>query len=94
MSLRPSQTIDELLGDSLIQAVMRADKVEPLALRTMLADVAGRIAAPRADSELKSANVLFARPPIDRRGPSRGALQPARPRLPALMGPCGSALCG
>ncbi|MGO9423004.1 hypothetical protein [Roseiarcus sp.] len=94
MSQRLSQTIDELLGDSLIQAVMRADNVEPLALRTMLADVAGRIAAPRADSESKSANVVFARPAIDRRGPSRGALQPARLRPPAVLGPCGSALCG
>ncbi len=47
MSLRHGPTIDELLGDSLVQAVMRADNVEPQALRTSLADTAVRLANPR-----------------------------------------------
>ena len=46
--------IDELLGDSLIQAVMRADKVEPQGLRILLAGAAGRIAARRAPNDRRS----------------------------------------
>ena len=44
MSLRHSPTIDELLGDSLIQAVMRADHVKPQGLRRLLTDAAFRVA--------------------------------------------------
>ena len=40
MSLDP--TIDDLLADSLIQAVMRADHVEPQALKSLLKRAAGR----------------------------------------------------
>ena len=91
MSLRHSPTIDELLGDSLVQAVMRADNVEPQALRTLLADAAFRVAAARV--EQRSASGLLAKPPIDRRPASRGANAPMRVRPAPLADPCGSALC-
>ncbi len=65
MSLRHSPTIDELLGDSLVQAVMRADDVESQVLRTLLADAALRVAA--ASVEQRPASTLLANPPTDRR---------------------------
>ena len=42
MSLRPCPTVDDLLGDALIQAVMRADKVEPQTLKSLLCRAATR----------------------------------------------------
>jgi hypothetical protein len=39
---RSPQTIDDLLADPLIQAVMRADRVETVALKQMLMGVAAR----------------------------------------------------
>jgi hypothetical protein len=55
MSLRWSATINDLMADALIQRVMRADRVEPEALRRLLtvatdriADLAGSWLAPRA----------------------------------------------
>ena len=47
MTHRYASTIDELLGDQLIQAVMRADRVDPRALRTLLDGAANRIAGRR-----------------------------------------------
>ena len=91
MSLRHIPTIDELLGDSLVQTVMRADNVEPRALRTLLADTAVRVAASRI--EQRSASGLLAKPPIDRRATSGGANAPARVRPASPADPCGSALC-
>ncbi len=91
MSLRHSPTIDELLGDSLVQAVMRADNVEPQALRTLLADAAFRVAAVRV--EQRSPSGLLAKPPIDGRPASRGANAPKRVQPAPLADPCGSALC-
>jgi hypothetical protein len=91
MSLRYSSTIDELLGDSLVQAIMRADNVEPQALKTLLADAAFRVAA--TPGERRPARGLMTRPPIDRRATSRDASVPARVRRQLLAGPCGSALC-
>jgi hypothetical protein len=78
MSLRHNPTIDELLGDSLVQAVMRADKVEPQPLRTLLADTAIRVATARI--EQRPANGLLAK-------------LPARVCHPPFADPCGSALC-
>ena len=46
MSLSYSPKIDDLLADSLIQAVMRADHVEPQDLKTLLYGVASRIGGP------------------------------------------------
>ena len=91
MSPRHSPIIDELLGDSLVQAVMRADNVEPQALRALLADTAVRVAATRV--EQRSAGGRLTKPSIDRRTASRGANAPARVRPAPLADPCGSALC-
>jgi hypothetical protein len=77
------QTIDDLLGDSLIQAVMRADRVEPRALRTMLTGVGARVTASRQEPKfvLDGARVRFS-------GETRS--QPEKPTLllapPARMG--------
>jgi hypothetical protein len=46
MSLSYSPKIDDLLADSLIQTVMRADHVEPQQLKTLLDGVASRIGGP------------------------------------------------
>jgi hypothetical protein len=91
MSLSHNPTIDELLGDSLVQAVMRADNVEPRSLRTLLADAAARVAAARV--EPRPANGLLTKPPIDRRPTSRGVNTPSRVRPSPFADPCGSALC-
>ncbi|RBP04080.1 hypothetical protein DFR50_14152 [Roseiarcus fermentans] len=92
MSQRLTPTLDELLRDSLIQAVMRADNVEPQALRTLFSETAGRIAA-RREGESKAASVFFSRPPIDRRAPPRLLAPPSRMRPAQAPGPCGSAIC-
>ena len=47
MSLRHSPTIDDLMADSIIQAVMRADHVEPQALKSLLNGAALRVGAGR-----------------------------------------------
>jgi len=47
MSPYYAQTVDDLLADPLIQAVMRADRVEPDALKGMLTGVAARVGANR-----------------------------------------------
>jgi hypothetical protein len=91
MSLRHSPTIDELLSDSLIQAVMRADKVEPQALRTLLDGVAGRIVAAGWEREPRSPVALASGPPLERRTTARALARP-RPAAP-VAGPCGSAMC-
>jgi hypothetical protein len=53
MAMAPhvSPTIDSLLADPLIQSVMRADRVDPRALRTMLTRVAANRPEPRLDLE-------------------------------------------
>jgi hypothetical protein len=92
MSQRLSPTLDELLGDSLIQAVMRADNVEPQALRMLLAETAGRIEA-RREGETKLASVFFSRPSIDRRATVRALSPPSRVRPAQAVGACASTLC-
>ena len=47
MAHQNAPTIDHLLADPLIQKVMRADRVEPLALRSLLDGTARRIADAR-----------------------------------------------
>jgi hypothetical protein len=91
MSLRHNPTIDELLGDVLVQAVMRADNVEPQTLRTLLADAAVRVAADRLNQ--RPANGLLTKPSLDRRATPRGANAPARVRPASFADPSGSALC-
>ena len=93
MFKRRTPTIDELLGDSLVQAVMRADDVEPQALRTLLDVVAGRIAAARGDGQPRPASALLANPPIERRPAPRAAMGQTRGRPLSPTDPCSSALC-
>jgi hypothetical protein len=48
MTRRPDDPrIDDLLADSLVQAMMRADHVEPDALRSLMDSVSGRISSAR-----------------------------------------------
>jgi hypothetical protein len=93
MFKRHTPTVDELLGDSLVQAVMRADGVEPQALRTLLEITAGRMAAARSENELRPIGALLANPPIERRLTPRVPMGPTRGRSVSQAGPCGSALC-
>ena len=79
MSLRDSPTIDELLGDALVQTVMRADNVEPQALRTLLANAAYRLATARVERRPGSASKFLPKPTIDRRGVPRRDCAGARP---------------
>ena len=51
------QTIDDLLADPMIQAVMRADRVETVQLKQMLTGVAER--RRERDLDLKGAKVWF-----------------------------------
>jgi hypothetical protein len=91
MSLRHSPTVDDLMADSLIQAVMRADHVEPQALKSLLNSAALRIGAARRGRAL----TVFGRSPIDRRKTPRGAdAPPAAGRTARVASDdCGSALC-
>jgi len=91
MSLRRRTTIDELLGDSLIQAVMRADRVEPQALKTLLVSAAARLAAPSRDGTEAAGDLSVRAPPIGRRAPLRSTVAPARPPFRPRSDGCGSA---
>ena len=66
MSLPQTQTIDDLLADTLIQAIMRADHVEPQALKSILNGVAGRIAGARRNSASQHAGAISLRSTLDR----------------------------
>ena len=93
MSLHHGPTIDELLADSLIQTVMRADQVEPQALRALLNGAASRITARRRERAAERGGVLFVRSPSERRGPEPDAPLAVR-RSPSVRGQdCKSALC-
>jgi hypothetical protein len=91
MSLRHSPTVDDLMADSLIQAVMRADRVEPQALKSLLNSVAGRIGAGRR----RRALTVFLGSAIDRHKTPRGAdAPPAASRTARAYGEdCRSARC-
>jgi hypothetical protein len=71
MSLNHIPTVDELLADGLVQAVMQADRVEPSQLRTLLGGVADRIAR-RRQSEQKALR-FFATPRLAWRPGAGGA---------------------
>jgi len=91
MSLNHLPSVDELLADGLIQAVMQADHVEPAELRTLLSGVAGRIAR-RRQSERKALR-FFATPRLEWR-PSvveSNRLAPALP--PPIAEICSAGLC-
>jgi hypothetical protein len=91
MSFNHAPTIDELLADGLVQAVMQADSVEPAELRTLLYGVAGRIAR-RHESERKAAR-FFATPRLERRPNSGGANVLARALPAPVADACGAGLC-
>ncbi len=93
MSLHHGPTIDELLEDSLIQTVMRADQVEPRALRALLNGAASRIAATRQERAAGRSGVVFVKSPSERREREPDAPLAAR-RAPRVRGEdCRSALC-
>ena len=91
MSLNHLSSVDELLADGLIQAVMQADHVEPVELRTLLSGVAGRIARRRQNE--RKALPFFATPRLEWR-PSVGEANrlPLAPPLLIAEG-CSAGLC-
>ncbi len=90
MSYRPS--VDELLADSLIQAVMRADHVEPQALRALLKGAAGRLAAGPGRAPQPS-RVQFVGSASDRRTTLRGTNTPPARHARVPRGTSGPVLC-
>jgi len=91
MSLNFAPTVDELLADGLVQAVMRADRVEPAELRTLLDGVADRVAR-RRQNERKALR-FFATPRLEWRPNADGANVLARaPSLPVAEA-CATGLC-
>src|SRR5271156_2537941 len=79
MSLSYNPTIDDLLADSLIQTVMRADHVEPQALKTLLDGVASRIGGPEPALQ-RPAAVFFSSASQSRTPPRTGNAAPAARR--------------
>src|ERR1700691_3024312 len=92
MSLSYSPKIDDLLADSLIQAVMRADHVEPQELKTFLYGVASRIGG--AEHALRGPAAVFVSSADRRWTPSRSG-NTASPRRARRVRDTsyGSALC-
>ena len=84
-----AQTIDDLLSDSLIQVLMRADRVEPQTLKTMLGGVAVKVSASRRARALALSAVRFS-------GEQRRLLPPpVGLPLPALeWRGCEAGICG
>ncbi len=82
-----AHAIDELLSDSLVQALMRADGVETDSLKTMLQGVATKISANRRARTIAPTFVRF--------GGERLALPaPAPLRYPAADWRAGCEACG
>jgi hypothetical protein len=88
MAHRNASTIDGLLADPLIQKVMRADRVEPQALKVLLQGTAGRIADAR-----RAGSVQIERD-LGRRNLFHGPLLLMRPATRTTTGECGASLCG
>jgi hypothetical protein len=88
MADRYALTIDGLLADALIQQVMRADRVEPQALKDLLDGAARRIADPRRAGSVQVG------PDLGRRGSFRDPLLLMRPTARTTEGECGASLCG
>jgi hypothetical protein len=91
MPINHLSSVDELLADGLIQAVMQADHVEPAELRTLLSGVVARIAR-RRQNERKALR-FFATPRLEWR-PSVGDANrlPLAPPPPIAEG-CSAGLC-
>ena len=93
MSPRPDPNLDDLLSDRLIQAVMRADRVDPHALRAMLAGVTSRVARRRAAAPTRPAVSFFSVPRLEWR-PDRGAATAPASGLPtAFDAGCAAGAC-
>ena len=88
MAHRYVPTIDDLLADALIQKVMRADRVEPQALKVLLQGTARRIAEAR-----RAGSVLVGQDLGRRTGP-RAPLMLMRPAQRSTDHECGAAVCG
>jgi hypothetical protein len=88
MAHRNASAIDDLLADALIKKVMRADRVEPQALKVLLQGAARRIADAR---RMRSVDV---RRDLGRRAGSRAPLLLMRPATPAAARECEAAVCG
>jgi len=91
MSLSHAPTVDELLADGLVQAVMQADHVEPAELKSLLGGVADRIAR-RRQSERKALR-FFATPRLEWRPNAEGANALSRALPPPVAEICGAGLC-
>jgi len=93
MSLGYSPRIDDLLADSLIQAMMRADHVEPQALKTLLDGVASRIGGP--ERALQRPAAVFISSANNSRTPPRRGLSAPAPRRAARVrdARCGTFCC-
>ena len=87
MSHPYAQTIDDLLSDSLIQAVMRADRVEADTLRGLLKSAATRVAS--GHRQRASAPPRFS---AERRALPAPAALPLLP--PAWLAGCAAGVCG
>ena len=85
---RPASTIDDLLADGLIRAVMRADRVEPGELKRLLDDVARRVVSQRAPRPSQS----FTIPRLEWRRDVDPDASPA-PLPTAIADACGVGLC-
>jgi len=91
MSLSLTPSLDELLDDGLIKAVMRADHVEPAELRMELGGVAARIAR-RRQSEGKALR-FFATPRLAWRPSAEDANARARALPAPVAEACVAGLC-
>ena len=91
MSLNFATTVDELLADGLVQAVMQADHVGPAELRTLLDGVAGRIGR-RRQNERKALR-FFATPRLEWRPNAEGANALARAVPLPVAEACAAGLC-
>lgn len=91
MTLWPENPgLDELLADSLVQAAMRADGVEPETLQSLMKTMARKVAARRAGFLLPKPTYLpraAVAGPVERRTP------PFVGAIGALRDPCGAAPC-
>ena len=92
MSINSVPTADELLADGLVRAVMRADHVEPQELRTLLSNVASRLAR-RRDIERRAAQHFFATPRLEWRPERSGVNAPALPFPTPIANACVDGLC-
>jgi hypothetical protein len=94
MSLSQTQTIDDLLADTLIQAIMRADHVEPQALKSILNGAASRIGSGR-NSPWRHAGTISLKSALDQSATFWGTDAPLSPILTArvLRERCGAQPC-